>query len=132
MEKTSQALSRTTHYTGIVSVDGEDRIFCQGTNFVVEYPDFQDLQKIKDILKTLEEKETLFEILNKSLEKKIGIYIGHEIACREIESCSLVLSKYETKNGPSGRIAVLGPTRMDYSRVVSTIDYISNLMEELF
>jgi heat-inducible transcriptional repressor len=132
MEKTSLALSRMTHYTSIVSIDGQDRIFCQGTSFVVQYPDYNDVQKISDILRTLEEKERLLEILNKDLEKKIDIYIGHEIALREIDSCSLVIGKYETKKGPSGRIAVLGPTRMNYSRVVSSVDYIADLMEELF
>ena len=73
----------------------------------------------------------LLEIINKDLEKKIDIYIGQELACREINSCSLVISKYQSPKGPSGRIAVLGPTRMDYSRVVSTIDFMTTLMEEI-
>jgi len=132
LEKTSVALSRMTHYTSIVSVDGQDRIYCQGTSFVVQYPDYNDVQKIGDILRTLEEKERLLELINKDLANKIDIYIGHEIACREIESCSLVVAKYETKKGPTGRIAILGPTRMNYSRVVSSVDYIAGLMEELF
>jgi len=132
MERTSQALSQMTRYTSIVSVDGDDRIYCQGTSYVVGYPDYNDVQKIGDILRTLEEKEGLLEILNKELEHKIEVYIGHEIALREMDSCSLVVAKYETKKGPSGRIAVLGPTRMNYGRVVSSVDYISELMEELF
>ena len=132
MERTSLSLSQMTHYTSIVSIDGQDRIYCQGTSFVVGYPDYNDVRKIGDILRTLEEKERLLQIINKDLESKIDIYIGHEIACREIESCSLVIAKYETRKGPSGRIAVLGPTRMNYGRVVSSIDYIAQLMEELY
>jgi len=132
MERTSLALSQMTHYTSIVSIDGQDRIYCQGTSFVVGYPDFNDVRKIGDILRTLEEKAQLLQILNQDLENKVDIYIGHEIALREIESCSLVIAKYETKKGPSGRIAVLGPTRMNYGRVVSSVDYISQLMEELY
>ena len=132
MERTSLALSQMTHYTSIVSIDGQDRIYCQGTSFVVGYPDYNDVRKIGDILRTLEEKERLLEIINKDLESKIDIYIGHEIACREIDSCSLVIAKYETRKGPSGRIAILGPTRMNYGRVVSSIDYIAQLMEELY
>jgi len=131
LDKVSHMLSRTTHYTSIVSIDGEDRIYCQGTNFIVQYPDYNDLQKIQNILRALDEKETLLEIINKNLENKIDIYIGHELACREIDSCSLVISKYETKEGSSGRLAVLGPTRMDYGRVVSTVDFIKQLMEEI-
>ncbi|HLF17972.1 MAG TPA: hypothetical protein VI749_03645 [Candidatus Omnitrophota bacterium] len=132
LDKTSQALSKTTHYTSIVSIDGEDRIFCQGTSFIVEYPDYNDIKKIRSILRALDEKGKLLEIINKNLESKTGIYIGHELAWREIDACSMVISRYETKRGPSGRIAVLGPTRMDYSRVVSTVNYITELMEELY
>jgi heat-inducible transcriptional repressor len=131
LEKVSHTLSRATHYTSIVSIDGEDRIYCQGTNFIVSYPDYNDLKKIQSILRALDEKERLLKIINKDLEKRIDIYIGHELACREIDSCSLVISKYETKRGSSGRLAVLGPTRMDYGRVVSTVDFIRQLMEEI-
>ena len=131
LDRVSQTLSRTTQYTSIVSIDGEDRIYCQGTNYIVEYPDYNDIQKIQNILRALDEKEALLEIINKDLQKKIDIYIGRELACRDINSCSLVVSKYETKKGPSGRIAVLGPTRMDYSRVVSAVDYITKIMEDI-
>lgn len=132
LEKTSQVVSELTQYTSIISVDGwEQKIFCKGTGFVVEYPDEQDLTKIRDILVALDEKEHLLKIINQTLQNKIEIFIGHEMACSEINSCSLVVSRYKVKNGPSGRIAVLGPTRMDYERVVSTLDYFSELMEEI-
>jgi len=132
LEKTSQVVSETTQYTSIISVDGwGHKIFCKGTGFVVEYPDEKDLTKIRNILIALDEKERLLKIINQSLENKIEIFIGHEMACQDIQSCSLVVSSYKTKNGPSGRIAVLGPTRMDYERVVSAVDYFSDLMEEI-
>jgi heat-inducible transcriptional repressor len=94
---------------------------------VVGYPDTTDILKIQAILKVLEEKERLMEIINRDLEKKIDIYIGHEMALKEMESCSLAISPFK-KNGMKGRIAVLGPTRMDYDRVVSTLDYISQIL----
>jgi len=118
LEKTSQVISELTHYTSIISVDGWDgKIFCRGTSYVVEYPEHKDVKKIGNILS--------------ALEKKIKIYIGHEIVCSDIEGCSLAVSRYEAHSGPTGRIAVLGPTRMDYSRVVSTLDYFSKLMHEV-
>jgi len=132
LEKTSYVLSEITNYTSIISIDGESRIFCQGTNFIVSYPDYQDLRKIQSILRALDEKQKLMEIINRDLERKTYIYIGHEMACQEIDHCSLVVSRYETKHGSTGRLAILGPTRMDYQRVVSTIDYFVELMEEIF
>ena len=131
LDKTSRILSHTTHYTSIISIDGENRVFCKGTSYITHHPDYQDLTKIRNILATLEEQEQLLELINRNLSKRIDILIGHEIACKQVEGCSLVLSQYKTKQGLSGRIAILGPTRMEYDRVVSTLEYFSQLMEEI-
>jgi len=136
LDRTSRILSDTTHYTTIISLDGQgSKVFCGGTNFIVGYPDYQDINKniikIKSILSALDEKERLLEVINRDLAKKIDILIGHEIECSDMDSCSLVVSQYRSKKGPSGRIAVLGPTRMDYNKVVSTLEYFSNLIEEI-
>ncbi len=132
LSKTSEVISDLTHYTTIISIDGfPHKIFCRGTSFVVEHPEFQDLAKIKNVLQALEQKEKILEVINRDLQKKIEIYIGHETACSPIVGCSLAVAKYQKENGPSGRLAVLGPTRMDYEKVVSTLDYISELMNEL-
>lgn len=132
LEKTSRVLSETTHCTSLVSVDGwGNRIFCQGTSFVVEYPDYQDINQIRSILAALDEKERLLQLINMELEEKTAIFIGEELECKDIDACSLVVSRYQAKHGPSGRIAVLGPTCMDYKRVVSALDYFSDLIEEI-
>ena len=133
LEEMSQEISKTTHYTSIISVDGwGNKIFCKGTNFVVNYPDYQDIAKVNGILLALEQKERLLEIINKVLERKIEIFIGQELAFSDINSCSLVVSSYKGKEqNVSGRLAVLGPTRMDYSKVVSTLDYYADLIQEI-
>jgi len=129
VEKTSQVISDLTHYTSIVSLDDGDeyKIICKGTSYVVGYPDSTDIVKIQAILKILEEKERLMELINRTLDKKIEIYIGHEMALKDMDSCSLAISHFE-KDGMKGRIAVLGPTRMQYDRVVSTLEYISQIL----
>ena len=132
-DRTSQILAETTHYTSIISVDGwDDRIFCRGTNFILNYLDGEDLKEVENILMALEEKEQLLEVINQKLAKNVEIYIGQELANASIKQCSLVITSYKTKRGPTGRMAVLGPTRMNYERVVSTLDYLTNYMEEVF
>jgi transcriptional regulator of heat shock response len=132
LEKTSQVISDITHYTSIISLDGvPDRIFCKGLGYVVEYVQTTDLSKIREILRMLEEKEQIFEMINRRFEEKVQIYIGHEMAATNMEICSLAISTYHSPNGMSGRIAVLGPTRMDYRRVVSALDYVSQMMKEV-
>ena len=89
------------------------------------------MENIAKILHTLEEKERILKVINRNLEQRIHIYIGHEMAMKEMESCSLAVSVFKKKGGPSGRIAILGPTRMDYERVVSALDYVTDLMREV-
>ncbi len=132
LERTSQVISDVTHYTSIVTLDGyPSRVFCKGLGHVVEYVDYHDFQKIREILRTLEEKERVLEIINCRLEEKIQIYIGHEVASKAMCDCSLAISSFHASTGTSGRIAVLGPTRMDYPRVVSALEYFSQLMGEI-
>ena len=132
LDKTSEVLSDLTHYTSIVSVDGvQEKFYCHGMSFVAGYPEFQDFNRVKEILMMLETKEHLLELINRELERKVEIYIGAEMKCKGINECSLVVSSYEKKDGPSGRLAILGPTRMNYDRVVSALEYFSELMNEM-
>ncbi len=128
MEKISQTLTDLTQYTAIVSVNGmKGKVVLKGTSHVVGYPEELDLVKIQAILQILEEKEKILALINQDLQERIAVYIGHEMALKGIDSCSLAVSGFN-KNGVSGRIAVLGPTRMQYERVVSILDYISEIM----
>ena len=130
VERTSQVLSDLTHYTTIVSVDGwESQLILKGTSYVVDYPDQMDILKIRSILRILEEKEHLLALIHRDLDKKLRIYIGHEMALKEMESCSLVVSSF-TKDGMTGRIAVLGPTRMNYDKVAGALDYVCELLSD--
>ncbi len=132
LEKASESVSDITNYTSIISIDGcANKFFCRGTGHVVSYLAFDNISKIGEILVELERKERLLKFINRELRNKIDVYIGNEIKCSGIDSCSLVVSKYITNEGISGRIAVLGPTRMDYERVISALDYFSALIGEI-
>jgi transcriptional regulator of heat shock response len=131
VEKVSRALSDTTQYTSIIAIEGWfNKFICTGTNYVARYPDYQDIQKIHDILSALDEKERLLQIIQRELSRKIDIYIGHEMSLAEMDTCSLVVSRFQTKSGTVGRMAILGPTRMHYDRVVSALEYFQDVMEK--
>ena len=129
LEKTSEVLSAFTRCAGIVTfLDRENKIYYNGASLIIAHPELNTLDKIRDILRILEEKKTLLEILNRGLEKRLNVYIGNELACREIANCSLVVSTYEIEDRPCGKIAVLGPRGMNYSQVIPTIEYVSELI----
>jgi heat-inducible transcriptional repressor len=131
LEKTSEVVSEITHYASIVSfLEWQDKIFYKGLGFVLEQPEFNEVSKIKHIIKILEEKQKLLDILNRDFKEKIKIYIGKEIGYEEMCDCSLVVSNYCIKNQPKGKIAILGPKRMEYYHIIPALDYISDLLSE--
>lgn len=131
LEETTELISAMTHYASIVSVlDWQDKFFYRGIRYILEQPEFKSFEKIRLLIQILEEKERLLEIINREFSGKIKVYIGKELGCREMDNCSLVVSTYRIKNKPSGRMAVLGPMRMEYRHTIPVLEYISDLLSE--
>ncbi|MEI6437526.1 MAG: hypothetical protein WCO69_02100 [Candidatus Omnitrophota bacterium] len=132
MERTSAVISDLTHCASIVTLEGYPRTYSfRGTNYLAEAVGVHGLQKMAGILKVLEEKERILEVLRRDLDKKIKIYIGQETACACFDDCAMAVSHFKTRGGAAGHLAVLGSTRMDYERVVSALEYVSEIMREL-
>ena len=132
LEKTSEVISKITHYTGLVSfLEWQDKIFYRGMGLIMEQPEFRDIQKIRLILQMIEDKQYLLSIINRDFTEKVKVYIGEELGCPEINGCSLVVSNYRTKGKLLGRIAVLGPTRMAYENIIPKIEYISEVLDHI-
>ena len=132
LEETSQVISALTHYAGIVSfLDWHDKIFYKGISHILEQPELQDFRKLPMLIKLIEDKQNLLDIINRDFKEKVKVYIGRELGRPEMESCSLVVSSYRVKNRFSGRIAVLGPVRMEYRNIIPTMEYISDVLSEM-
>ena len=129
LEETSEIISTITHYAGIVSfLEWQDRFFYKGISRILEHPEFRDLGKLRVLIKIIEDKQRILDIINRDFPEKVKVYIGHEIGCPEMESCSLVVSSFRIKERPSGRLAVLGPVRMEYKHIIPTLGYISEIL----
>lgn len=132
LEKTSELISSITHYAGIVSfLDWHDRFFYNGISCILGLPEFRDTEKIRLLIKMIEEKQNLLTIINRDFNEKTKVYIGKELGCREMAACSLVVVNYRIKNKPSGRLAVLGPVRMEYKHIIPSLEYISDVLSGL-
>ena len=131
LERTSEIISVITHYAGIVSfLERQEKLFYNGISCILEQPEFQDLEKMRLIIKLIEEKERLMEIINRDFSGKSRVYIGEELECPEMTNCTLIVSSYRLKDKPSGRLAVLGPTRMEYDRTILSLEYISDILTD--
>ena len=114
----SKMLSGLTHYTTI-SMDKKDMVL-YGRNNVFDYPEFRDIERLKKFMYLMEEEERIREIVDSYTNTDITIRIGEENNFDEIKDYSVVTFNYKDE----GTIAIIGPKRMDYSRVVSYIRYL--------
>lgn len=129
MEKTTELLSAVTKHASIVSLfDNEDKFFYRGISLILEQPEFKDAEQIRRLIRLIEDRHSLLEIVNRNFSEKVKVYIGEELDCPDIESCSLVVSSYSVKKRPSGRIAILGPTRMEYTHIIPALEYVSDVL----
>jgi len=132
LEEASEIISRITHYAGIVSLlESGDKFFYRGIGHILDQPEFQDIRKMRMLIKVLEEKKNLLEVINRDFSERVKVYIGKETGCPEMENCSLIVSNYKRRNKPSGRLAVLGPVRMEYKQIIPTVEYISEVLSEM-
>jgi len=132
LEKTSEIISVFTHYASIVSfADWRDRFFYKGISQILEQPEFQDLERMRMLLKMIEDRRGLLGIINRDFDGKLMVYIGRELGCPQMDNCSLVVSGYRIKDRQSGRLAVLGPLRMQYNYIIPTLEYISEVLSEV-
>lgn len=101
-----------------------EKIYFGGKTNMLSQPEFNDVGKIRSIMKMIEQEDLLYTML-KNHSKGISITIGHENQFQEMQDCSLITTTYSIGDQRMGTIAILGPTRMEYSRVVSLLDTIS-------
>ncbi|RQD78388.1 MAG: heat-inducible transcription repressor HrcA [Halanaerobium sp. MSAO_Bac5] len=107
------------------------KVYLGGTSYILEQPEFNDLERLKKMLKLLDQEEMLKKIINSISNQDLEIKIGQENELEDIKNCSLVVATYYISNRAVGKIGVIGPTRMEYPRVISSVDVISDILGNL-
>lgn len=99
------------------------QVHMSGTKNILAFPEFSDIQKAKNIFQTLEEKDMLVTLLGKTNEHDgLQIMIGNENNIQEMKDCSIITASYKMSETTRGSIGIIGPTRMDYSQVISVLN----------
>ncbi len=113
------------------SIPGE--VYIEGRANILEQPEFaEDVQKLKRILHAFEEKGTILRLLDSALESEaIQVSIGSENPVEELPEISVVSSGYHQGEAAMGSIGLIGPVRMDYSRVIPLVEYTSRLLSSI-
>lgn len=121
--------------------DEEDSIgdvYVEGTSHILAKSDFAtNVDKIRDLLSTIEERSRLVQILNECIDRDVNlsgsvrVVIGQENAAPSLRNCALITAPYRFGNSSTaGILSVLGPTRIEYARIIAIVGYVAKMLEK--
>jgi len=115
----------------------DSEIYTSGATNILKYPELSDKEKMTGLLSTFEEKQMLAAWANDSppeeeQEHGIQVYIGEESPVESMKDCSVVTATYKIKEGVYGKIGIVGPKRMDYEKVVGTLENCMQQLDDIF
>lgn len=111
-------------------VHEESKMYLEGANKSFELPEFKSLEVAKKFINLLDTKEMMMDLLNTGFANDINVYIGDEQENEQLKDFSIVTFKHRYQNKDLGIIGIIGPKRMDYSKVISVMKYISKKLED--
>ena len=107
----------------------QDKYFLTGQSNILSLPEFQDVNKVKDFLNAIENQEILKVVETSS--DRITVRIGQENTVQALKDCTVITVPYELDDGKRGAIAVLGPTRMEYQKIIPLLEYIAENIKKV-
>ena len=121
----------------VMTEEDDSEIYTSGATNILKYPELSDKEKMTGLLSTFEEKQMLSAWANDEppeddKEHGIQVYIGEESPVESMKDCSVVTATYRIKEGVYGKIGIVGPKRMDYEKVVGTLENCMQQLEEIF
>lgn len=127
---TSQSIESETDQHGEVFVDGTSNILTKS--------DFADLDRLRELIRTIEEKSRLVQILNECITRekaggdKVQVIIGSENSADSLRDCTIITAPYRVGDDSAiGSLSVIGPTRIEYARMISVVSYMARILERI-
>ena len=107
----------------------EERLYFEGTSGLMSHPEFEDIKKARVFLKLFEDKKDIVDLFNEDMESDgIKVHIGKENNCKHIQDCTIITCNYQINGRTIGVLGAIGPTRMEYGKVISAVDYLSKVL----
>ena len=109
----------------------DQKVFLGGTKQLLNQPEFRDVERVRNLLGILEEEKVLKDLLQGGEDSGLKVTIGSENKFTGIQDCSMVQATYRLNGQIVGTMAVLGPTRMEYGKVISVMDYLHKYLKTI-
>jgi heat-inducible transcriptional repressor len=107
------------------------RIHIEGTANILSQPEFRDARVARPVLEALEREDLMTDLLQAMPDRQVGITIGSEHRIEDLRGCSVVAAAYRVEGQPVGVLGIVGPTRMDYARVISLVHYLADSLSDV-
>lgn len=120
-------LSSQTGYAAVSLMDDTFRF--RGISSLMDYEELRDIEIIDMILRVLESRALVSRIFLKAGSEDVCVLIGSESEIRGLEECAFIFSHFKYVAGKSGLVGVIGPRRMNYSRVIPMVRAVGNMVE---
>lgn len=108
-----------------------DDMVIGGSTNMLEYPEYSDVDKARVVLRALENRDVLAHMLRGSARMEFTVRIGPENNVPEMQDCSLVTATYRIGDNNVGTIGIIGPTRMNYGKVIAVLDYMGKSLSDI-
>lgn len=108
----------------------QSKYYLTGQSNMLYQPEFNDIQKLREFIATVETNE-IFKIVE-SNQEGVSVKIGTENQVTSMQDCTVVSSSYHTKDGEKGTISLVGPTRMEYRKIIPLMKYIAKHITKLY
>lgn len=107
-------------------------VYIEGRINLLKNPEFADVERMRRILEAFEEKSRIIRLLDMTLKnpERVSIILGPESELQELREISLISSPYRRGDTQLGVLGVIGPLRMDYSRIIPVVEFTANLLSQ--
>ncbi len=114
-------------------LEHEPSLILEGTSWILEAPEFQEMERALRLIRSLEKKQELEEILRRDLSADgVKVHIGSENRGTALTDCTVVAAPYRMRGGVLGTVGLLGPTRMNYPRVTALVGRMGQALTRIF
>lgn len=126
MEKLLDAVAAST-----AGAPGSKEVILGGAQNIFNHPEYRDVDKAKNFLQLLETKDALYDMLSQATDMEFTIRIGSENDIEQLRDMSVVTATYKIGDMKLGSFGIIGPTRMNYAKVLSVMRCVGSSMNEI-
>ena len=129
----NQVLQEMVEAQNLLDCLEESELFIEGASRIFDQPEFQDIRKIKHLIQAFDDQDELIKFLLEDLDEEGGgvhLHIGREVLIPDLEDVSIVSKDCYVSRVPIASVAVMGPTRMNYQKIVAVVEFVADATGE--